>query len=73
MKVDAIKAIKTIAIASLAVAVFLIIACSDSKDSSTGPSGGEDTTYTYIFDDTIQPGDSVHLTAPVFPPFSVQP
>jgi hypothetical protein len=43
--------------------MFLALSCSDDNNTSTGPDNGTDSTYTYIFDDTIEPGDSVSLTA----------
>ena len=63
MKTTTSNVIKTAVIASLAFVMFLVFACSDNKDSSTGPSGQEDTTYTFIFDDDIDTGDSVTFTA----------
>jgi hypothetical protein len=62
MKFPIIKVIGYAIALSLAAAAFLIFACSDDKNT-TGPDGQNDTTFVYIFDDTIEPGDSVHLTA----------
>lgn len=53
----------TATLSGLAAAFILFVAgCSKDKNSSTGPEP-TDTTFSYIFDDTVEPGDSVHLTA----------
>jgi hypothetical protein len=62
MKIATIKAIRLAVAMSLAMALFVVFACSDDE-TTTGPEGPNDSTYIYIFDDTIEPGDSVHLTA----------
>jgi hypothetical protein len=62
MKVAVIKLIRSSLAFGLLAAVFFAFSCSDNNNSSTGPEV-PDSTYTLVFDDTIEPGDSVHLNA----------
>jgi len=52
----------TVVLSGLAAASIIFVAGCSKDENSTGPEP-TDTTFTYIFDDDIQPGDSVHLTA----------
>ncbi len=56
------KMLKILGLLFAVVMIAMISGCSDDDESSTGPDDN-DSSYVYIFDDTIEPGDSVHLIA----------
>ena len=59
MKFTAKREIERVLVMGLAAAVFFVIACSDNKNNTTGPTGPSDSSYVYIFDDSIMVGIAV--------------
>lgn len=58
-----VRTIRYAAVLGLAIALFILAGCSDKKNNATGPDNQNDSTFVFIFDDSINPGDSVHFTA----------